>query len=97
MFNGILTRGKLYIYRLTSLPFKIKHKINQKPWNIFTEAIDAGNLSWEKRLKNAGFTILYQDLFEYRKLKESDNELGRTAKKYGYDIGMNFTAFIAQK
>ena len=101
VFRTLKSGGKLFTVEVdwANIPLIIDlfHKINQKPWNIFTEAIDAGNLSWEKRLKNAGFTILYQDLFEYRKLKESDNELGRAAKKYGYDIGMNFTAFIAQK
>lgn len=101
VFRTLRPGGKLFAVEVdwTDIPLIIDlfNKINQKPWDIFTEAIDAGNLSWEKRLKNAGFTILYQDLFEYRKLSKSDNELGRAAENYGYNIGMNFTAFIAQK
>ena len=71
--------------------------MNQQPWDIFSEAIQAGNRTWRDRFADIGFKILYQDLFEHRSIKESDNELGKAATKQGIDVGMDFNAFIVQK
>ena len=101
VFRTLRSGGKLFTVEVdwANIPLIIDlfNKINQKPWEIFTDAMATGNISWESRLKNAGFKILYQDLFDYRTLRENDNELGKAAADYGYDIDMNFTAFIAQK
>ena len=71
--------------------------MNQQPWDIFSESMETGNRTWRDRFTDIGFRILYQELFEHRNLKESDNELGKAAKKYGVEVGMDFNAFIVQK
>lgn len=101
VFRTLKPGGKLFTVEVdwTNIPdiIDLFHKMNQQPWDIFSESMETGNRTWRDRFTDIGFRILYQELFEHRNLKESDNELGKAAKKYGVEVGMDFNAFIVQK
>ena len=72
-------------------------KMNRQPWDIFTQSMETDVRTWQDRFINNGFKILYQGLFESRSLRETDNELGEAAVRFGVNVEMIFNAFIVQK
>lgn len=101
VFRSLNPGGKLFTVEVdwTDIPSIINlfSKMDKHPWSIFTEAIETGIQTWHERFIDNGFKILYHDLFEFRHLKGTDNELGEAAERFGVEIGMNFNAFIIQK
>ncbi len=79
----------------TNVPtiLKLFKKMGREPWHCFQEE----QVSWHDRFVNDGFEILYEKPYLFRKLREDDNELGKAASRFGVDIGLQFTAFIARK
>ncbi len=69
-------------------------KINSKqPWDCFLQE----QKSWKQLFVECGFKIVYNELFEYRNLTSSDNELGEMAEQAQVDIGQKYEAFILEK
>ena len=101
VFRTLKHGGKLFTVEVdwADIPaiLNLFGKMNRRPWSVFTEAMETGNKTWRDRFIDNGFKILYQDLFEYRNLKETDNELGEAAVRFGAEVGMIFNAYIVQK
>ena len=72
---------------------KLFEKMNQQPWNCFTEK----QTSWHDRFIESGFEIIFEKKFDYRSLNKDDNELGEAADKFGFEIGILFTAHGVKK
>ena len=43
------------------------------------------------------FEIIFEKKFDYRSLNKDDNELGEAADKFGFEIGILFTAYGVKK
>ena len=66
---------------------------NKQPWDCFLEE----SKPWEDLFSECGFKVLYNEMFEERKISEFDNELGEMAGKSQVDIRLKFTGFILEK
>ncbi|MBR5823405.1 MAG: prolipoprotein diacylglyceryl transferase, partial [Paludibacteraceae bacterium] len=66
---------------------------NKQPWDCFIQQ----SKKWEELFVECGFNILYNEIFEERKLTGKDNELGEMAEKDHVDIWLKFSGFILEK
>ena len=66
---------------------------SMQPWDCFLQE----HKPWENLFAECGFSILFNEIFEQRKLTSTDNALGAMAAKCQVDIGLRFIGFILQK
>ena len=72
---------------------RLFEKAGEEPWDVFREYRGP----WRKRFEKAGFRVESEESFLRRRLRESDNELGRMAKACGEEVFLRFTAFCLRK
>ena len=73
---------------------KLFEKMNQQPWDIFVKE----GRSWNERFENAGFEIIYDELFEMHYMTDPDDfELAEAANRFGIKIGMEYHGYILKK
>ncbi len=66
---------------------------NKQPWDCFIQQ----SKKWEELFVECGFNILYNEIFEERKLTGKDNELGEMSEKDHVDIWLKFSGYILEK
>ncbi len=97
IYRTLTPGGKLYTIETEWVDiFKIHDvfdKMNQKPWTVFFEK----QKTWHDYFVDNNFEIEYEELVEYHRLTEDDNELGAAAKELGIGIDQKVTAFILSK
>lgn len=101
VYRTLAPKGRLYTVEAEwtdiSAVMDLFRKTGRPPWDIIVEAEKEGFTSWQDRFLNAGFNILYRELFEYRSLAADDNELGKAGEMFGVEVGMRYVAYILEK
>ncbi len=97
IYRTLKVGGRLYAIEneWTNIPqiLELFQENKKQPWDCFLEQ----QKPWKQRFTECGFHILFNELFEYRKLTGEDNELGKMAEGSRVDIGLKYEGFILEK